>query len=308
MDGNQFIKAYCSKSKQYFALEAKQVGGVWKVINMMHLEKGKERLLATTVKQSSFETHETLLPCTKCGSRKVGGCSCAKKKTNCKAGMPYSFNCIYCEHLQIDYSTPDSAEVRARVGEKIQLSQGQTVEIKCADDTPLSGIYVGVGWDPTEEGESMDVDSSVVLSSSQDSQKDLIYFGNLKHKSGCILHHGDNLTGEKTKRSDDDENISVYLDKVPVDKDKLIFVLNIYECENRHQTLGSIKNLYIRLYDLKTKKVLIEYQVLGDLNWDTAMVIAMAYRQGNKWMFKAIGRSLHVSDVRSLALECEKYI
>ncbi len=217
--------------------------------------------------------------------------------------------------MNIDYSLPtmDGANGR-RDGDKVVLSQGQEVKIRFADNKPLTNILVGVGWDPVSQGDNMDVDSSVVVMSSNGNQRELVYFSrpNMRHPSGCAELLEDNLTGEYTGNvdSNDDENILVDLKKVPQDRDRLVFLVNIYNCEEREQTLKDVKNFYIRLYDQVSKKVLIEYKV--DNNQvnptDTAIVIGVATRKTSGWSFKAIGKSLHVANVQTLAHECDRYL
>lgn len=309
----KFVKAYCDKAKQYFALEVKKFGLTWKVTNFTYLSADEAKLTATEVDQRTFETNSNLIPCAGCKSRKVGGCSCAKKKNQCTPGMKYHFNCIYCDQLKIDYSLPTMDGIQgARAGEKVTLSQGQEVVIRFADNRPLTNILVGVGWDPVSQGDNMDVDSSVVVMSSNGAQYDLVYYGAKRHSSGCAELLEDNLTGEYTGHvdSNDDENILVDLTKVPRGRDKLVFLINIYECDDRHQTLKDVKNFYIRLCDQVSKKTLIEYKVEDNQVHpkDTAIVIGVATRKNGGWTFKAIGRSLRISTVQDLARECSAYI
>ncbi len=304
---SKFVKAYCERTGQFFALEIKKFMFSWKVVNVTHLTSTEAKLTATEVEQKQFETNSNLLPCFKCGSRKVGGCSCAKRVTNCSRGMKYNFMCTYCDSLKIDYSLPSAADVGARAGEKVVLSQGQEVKIRFSDDRPLTEIIVGVGWDPATGANNMDVDSSVIVLSPDGCGRDLVYFGAKEHASGCVIHHGDNLTGEGSGQGDD-ENITVRLNKVPQNRDRLVFVLNIYDCVDRGQTLGKVKNLYIRLYDPVSKKALIEYRVTGNMQNDTALVIGMAFRKAGGWSFKAIGRSLRCDDVQDLTEVCTRYL
>lgn len=72
--------------------------------------------------------------------------------------------------------------------------------------------------------------------------------------------------------------------------------------------LAKVRNLYIKLYDPDSKKTLIQYRVNGNMGRDTAIVIGMAYKKNGSWNFKAIGRSLRVPDVRTLASRCSDYI
>jgi len=194
MSESKFLKAYCETADQYFGLEIKKFGGSWKVVNMIQLSKDEAKLISSEVEQSYFETNSNLIPCSNCGNRKVGGCSCAKRKHQCARNMKYQFDCIYCDGLKIDYSLPTASEVGGRAGETVMLSQGQEVKIRYADDRPLSRIEVGIGWDPAPGFTNMDVDSSVVLLSPNNRDSDLVYFGDLEHYSGCVIHHGDNIT------------------------------------------------------------------------------------------------------------------
>lgn len=59
---------------------------------------------------------------------------------------------------------------------------------------------------------------------------DVVYFGNLSHKSGAVTHLGDNLTGEG---EGDDEQIIIDLAKVPKEYDKIMIVVNIYSAVQR---------------------------------------------------------------------------
>lgn len=306
MADTKFIKARCRKTGLYYGLEIKRIGTNWKVINMIRLSDEEAKVISSEIKQDSFETNLNLIPCSKCGGRKVGGCNCSKRLLQCSKSMKYRFDCIYCSEMEIDYSLPSRSELDGREGGKITLSQGQEVEIRYADDRPLTKIFVGVGWDPALQGSMIDVDSSVVVMGSQGKDKELVYFSNLTHESGCVIHHGDNLTGE-TLGNADDENISVYLDRVPRNRDRLVFVLNIFNCLERGQTFGGINNLYIRLCDPDSKTDLIEYRVTGNFRRDTALIIGMAYRKNRKWMFKAIGRGTNATSVHEVANQCEKY-
>lgn len=308
MAESKFIKAYCAKTSRYYGLEVKKLGFKWKVVNMVQLSDEEARLSASEVEVSSLETGDNLIPCQTCGGRRVGGCGCAKKKQRCSRDMKYRFDCIYCDELKLDYSLPTASDVGGQAGETVKLSQGQEVKIRYSDDRPLSKITVGIGWDPASGAHNMDVDSSVVLLSPNNAEHDLVYYGDKEHPSGSVIHHGDNLTGEGGAQEGDDENISVYLDMVPRHKDKLVFVLNIYQCDERKQTLDGVKNLYIRLYDPDSRKPLIQYDVKGNMGRDTAIVIGMAFRKNGSWSFKAIGRSLRISDVHSLAERCADYV
>ena len=302
MKGTKTIKAYCDKTNRHYGLEIKQFGSEWRVVNFIDITPEEAALMSTDVHQATFSTNSNLLPCSRCGSRKVGGCRCHSGR--CPRGNNYDFQCIYCDHLKIDYSDV-SLSGGYKEGDVIRLSQGQEVKI-AFNGKPLSHILVGVGWDPVDSYASanMDVDSSVFVFANNGAGE-IVYYGNLRHPSGCVVHHGDNLTGEGSAL-EDDENIDAFLDRVPSDRDRLIFVVNIYECEERNQTLGKVKNMYITLKDPKNNKKLVEYRVNQNMDRDTAIVIGMAYRSGSGWTFKAIGKGSRAKDISELAKECQR--
>lgn len=305
MAEKKFLKAYCDKSKQYYGIELEMRDGEWKAVNMVFLSDEEGALLSSNVRQDRFLTSSKLVACRECGNRQIGGCSHAPKYVKCGRKMPYSFQCVYCSNLRIDYSA-SKLTGQYKEGDVIRLSQGQEVKIQLEEGRDLTEILVGVGWDPASGNNrsNMDVDSSVIVAGNN-GEYDLVYFGDLKHSSGCVVHNGDNLTGnDGDTRSKDDENIDVYLKKVPRSRDKLIFVINIYGCDSKGQTMKDIKNMYIRLCDPKTKKPIIEYQVSSASRNDTALVIGAAYRRDGGWTFKAIGESNKESSVHDLARYC----
>ena len=129
MRGTKFVKAYCARTGKRFGLEVAQFGGQWKVVNMVELTDEEASLIASEVKQPSFETNKNLLPCSRCGGRRVGGCACAKAKGGCSKGMKYRFDCVYCNEFTVDYSLPSRFATARRAGETMTLSQGKEVRI-----------------------------------------------------------------------------------------------------------------------------------------------------------------------------------
>lgn len=125
----KLVKAHCTKTNQYFGLEVKQFGGIWKVVNMINLSNDEARVVVSEVKQATFETNKNLIPCLKCGNRKIGGCSCAKKKHQCSPDMKYHFDCAYCDELKVDYSLPKRSDISNIDGETVTLSQGKEVKV-----------------------------------------------------------------------------------------------------------------------------------------------------------------------------------
>lgn len=107
----------------------------------------------------------------------------------------------------------------------VSLQKGQKVNLS-KDNAGLAKVIVGLGWDeakPSGGGgggffatlfgggaatthQAIDCDASAIMLKNGKfvDRTDLVYFGNLKHKSGTVNHMGDNLTGEG---EGDDEQI-----------------------------------------------------------------------------------------------------
>lgn len=129
MAERKFVKARCRKTGLYYGLDVEKFGSSWKVVNMIRLTDDEAKLTASEVRQDGFETNENLIACQKCGNRRIGGCSCAKKIFQCTKGMKYKFDCVYCSEFEIDYSLPTERDVAGHKGGTVTLSQGKEVKI-----------------------------------------------------------------------------------------------------------------------------------------------------------------------------------
>ena len=196
----------------------------------------------------------------------------------------------------------------------VNLQKGQKVNLKKSDGQALSRIRIGLGWDPVKQekkgglfgsifgGSAPDIDcdaSVLVCKGGRLSGKgDVVYFGNLKHPSGAIVHTGDNLTGDG---EGDDEQILVDLTAVPQDYDKLVFVVNIYDCDSRKQDFGMIANAFIRICDERTGEEFCRYNLSESYAGMTAMIFGEIYRHNGEWKFNAIGQGTTDTGLSALA-------
>ena len=183
----------------------------------------------------------------------------------------------------------------------VSLQKGQKVSLKKSDGKKLSNLMVGLGWDAVTKEEKggffsrifsgskdIDCDASVFVCQGGKlvDKEDIVYFGNLEHKSGAIKHMGDNLTGEG---EGDDEQIFVNLDKIPAQYDKLVFVVNIYKAADRKQHFGMIKNAYIRIIDNDSREELCRFNLSDDYTDMLSMIAGEVYRYKDEWKFNAVG-------------------
>jgi len=183
--------------------------------------------------------------------------------------------------------------VNLQKGQKIDLTKG---------NPGLKHVMVGLGWDEVKKGgllgglfgggQDIDCDASAIVITESINKlagkSDLVYFGNLTHKSGAIKHMGDNLTGAG---EGDDEQIFVDLASVPAEYSKIIFVVNIYEAKARRQDFGMINNAFIRIVDSDSKQELCRYNLSENYNGMTSMIFGELYRHNGEWKFSAVGQA-----------------
>lgn len=190
----------------------------------------------------------------------------------------------------------------------ISLQKGQKVNLS-KESAGLSKIMIGLGWDEVQQKkrglfapkpQEIDCDASALLLSDDKLRRkeDLVFFGNLRHDSGAVLHMGDNLTGAG---DGDDEQIGVDLAQVPAQYDRIVIVVNIYQAVERRQNFGMIQNAFIRLVDGRNNNEICKYNLTEDYSGMTAMIFGEVYRHNGEWKFNAIGQGTSDRSIGELA-------
>lgn len=199
----------------------------------------------------------------------------------------------------------------------VSLQKGQKVNLS-KEHAGLANVLVGLGWDEAKKSggglfsslfgggasQSIDCDASAILlkNGKFTDKNDIVYFGNLRHKSGTVQHMGDNLTGAG---DGDDERILVDLSKIPVEYDRIVFVVNIYQAAQRKQHFGMIQNAFIRLVDGRNNKEMCRYNLTENYAGMTAMIFGEVYRHNGEWKFNAVGNGTTDPGIGEL---CKRYI
>lgn len=182
----------------------------------------------------------------------------------------------------------------------INLQKGQKIDLTKGGGG-LRQVMVGLGWDEAQQSrgffapnpQPIDCDASAILCGangrvvSNDVSQCCVYFGNLRHSSGAIIHQGDNLTGEG---DGDDEQIMVNLSMVPSQVDKIVFVVNIYDARTRNQHFGMFRNAFIRLVDMDHRTEICRFNLSENYSNMTGLVVGEIYRKNGEWKFNAIGQ------------------
>lgn len=210
----------------------------------------------------------------------------------------------------------------------VNLVKGQKVDLT-KSNTGLRKVIIGLGWDMAGENvydetvkksggffsglfgkkereraaqlPAIDCDAIAFLLNDQgilESKKDVVFFNNLNHSSGCVIHKGDNLTGEG---EGDDEQICVDLEHLPLHYDKIVILVSIYQATQRNQHFGMINNAFIRVVDADTNKELCLYNLSDNYNGMCALVFGELYRYKGEWNFNAVGQPLNEWRLADLA-------
>lgn len=185
----------------------------------------------------------------------------------------------------------------------VSLQKGQKVSLTKEGREGLNKVIVGLGWDEAQRSkggllgglfgakpQAIDCDASALMLKDGHlvDGKDVIYFGNLKHRSGSVMHMGDNLTGAG---EGDDEQIMIELERVPAEYNRIVMVVNIYQAVQRHQNFGMIQNAFIRIVDGRNGQELCRYNLSENYDGMTAMIFGEVYRNNGEWKFNAVGQA-----------------
>lgn len=162
----------------------------------------------------------------------------------------------------------------------------------------LTKVDLGAGWDIAIGGDDFDLDIAAIMTTSNGkvrSAKDVVYFGNMT-VNGVRLN-GDNRTGAG---DGDDEIMSLDLNAIDRDIQKVTFVVTIYKGQEKRQTFGMVNNSYVRLIDVANGgRELCRFDLKADGSTSTAVIFAELYRDGAEWQFKAIGEG-KVADLNGI--------
>ena len=197
----------------------------------------------------------------------------------------------------------------------VSLNKGQGISLSKTENN-LSQVTIGLGWDVQEQkkgflgglfgGNSAEYDLDVIAflvgsngkvnNLGRDAQgnvtlenSDVIFFNNLKHRSGQIWLTGDNRTGAG---DGDDEQIIVKLNSLAAEYHKIVFIVQIYNGAKNNQHFGQVKNAFIRAVD-GTGKEMVRFDLsgIGQYDQQRSLLFAELVRQNNGWKFNAVGNS-----------------
>lgn len=166
---------------------------------------------------------------------------------------------------------------------------GETVDLYTRNPA-LNEIVIGAGWDANTFGqEEIDADLSLIILNKDNMTKedqDFIFYNNVEAYGGAIVHNYDSRSGAG---EGDDESININLQGIPFDRLQILIIISIYKGYEKQQSLGQLKNLYIRLVDAATTHEIARYKMDEDTKGheETAVIAGILERNGPTWNFIA---------------------
>ena len=87
----------------------------------------------------------------------------------------------------------------------------------------------------------------------------------------------------------DDEVITVALQKVPENVQKMTIAVTIHDAENRGQNFGQVDNAFIRVANNDNNEDIARYDLTEDYSAETSLIFGELYRKDGDWRFAAKG-------------------
>jgi stress response protein SCP2 len=173
----------------------------------------------------------------------------------------------------------------------IELTKGQELALATDDGQLLTRLQIGLGWDKERTAgfigtgaPDVDLDASAVEFAGGQ-LFDLAFYNNLQTRDGSLVHLGDNLTG---RGEGDDERLTLDLSRVYRRVDTIAFLVSSYQ----GHSLEWVNNAYCRLVDDQDVE-LARFTLTGGVP-QTGLVMAKLFRDGERWMLRAIGEGIAV--------------
>jgi tellurium resistance protein TerD len=172
----------------------------------------------------------------------------------------------------------------------VSLKKGGNVSLTGSIPT-LNSVKIGLGWEARETaGAEFDLDASLFMVESSGKVRndhDFIFYGQLDSPCKSIHHTGDNRTGDG---DGDDEELHVFLDKVPKPIERLVVAVTIHDADHRGHNFGQVRDAFIRIVDLDSDTEIARFDLSEDYSTETAMVFGEVYRRNDEWKFRAVGQ------------------
>ena len=186
---------------------------------------------------------------------------------------------------QMQQSQPIAPAPRP-TGNGVHLKKGQKTSLTQMNPN-LSEIQVCLGWDVLNQ--ACDLDASVFMLGADNKVVGddwFVFYGQPVSPDGSIVHQGDSKDGAG---AGDDEVITIKLNQVNPQVQKIAFVVTINEALENNLNFSMVANAYVRVIDKSTGNELVKFLLTDYFSNVTSMVVGEVYNKGGQWRFNPIG-------------------
>jgi tellurium resistance protein TerD len=149
----------------------------------------------------------------------------------------------------------------------------------------LKKLIMGAGWEFLPyEGDPLDIDLCCFVLG-RDGQtredEDFVFYNNPQGAALSVKHLGDNRTGTG---DGDDEAIMVDLDSLSFDAWRIVFVVSIYQGNDRDQSFSALRQVILRAENADSGQEINRVSFNGaKMGKATAIKVAELHRDGVEW-------------------------
>jgi len=203
--------------------------------------------------------------------------------------------------------------IKSRSVDLPSLSRRASITLKRKDSVYFgeelsnSELFCGLSWKVKQLGrlqDAVDLDVSVVKFNKKGRCQGVVYFADKDDTANGIRHGGDEVVGSTDNAGGDSERITFRTSTIRPSVDVLVFVATIFSAGVT--CFDSVEAFSVRVGEMgpdgQTKE-LCKYDK-GGATSGNALVVAVVYRRGNRWAFKAIDEAVNIQEhatARSLA-------
>lgn len=179
----------------------------------------------------------------------------------------------------------------------VNLQKGQRISLEKEAGHGLSQVIMGLGWGMKQvqsrgflgfgagaRQEAVDLDASCLLLDASGKLLDTVWFRQLASQCGSVRHSGDDRSGGGAA-GDDNERISIDLNRVPATAQTLIFTVNSFSGES----FVGIPSAFCRIVDGANGSEIARFDLSLEGGQYTGLIMTKLYRHNSEWKLQAIG-------------------
>lgn len=164
---------------------------------------------------------------------------------------------------------------------------------------PADRLKIGIGWDCANPSCELDVSAFMLAQNGKVPNEDwLVFYGQDRSPDKSVAYK----SNASNSYSADDAEMTVLLDSVSNNINKITICLTIYEALQKGLNFSAVSNIYLRIMDLNGAE-LAKYQAEKLPADITSLVVGELYRYGSTWKFCAVGEGFR----KDLAEFCNIY-